>query len=108
MSKTEKKYGPNGWTSLTHSAKHRVNLSGNGHKIRSEVSRDWMEIYVTNTSLDPEDGQRVMVVLRYLHDPESFIGYGRTQAIARKAARDKAEEAGYAPSLPSGAQIAYL
>ena len=31
MSKTEKKYGRNGWTSLTHFDKHKVNLSGNGH-----------------------------------------------------------------------------
>lgn len=108
MSKTEKKYGRNGWTSLTHSDKHKVNLSGNGHKVRAEVSEDWMELYVTNTSLDPEDGQRVQVVLRYLHDPVSFIGYGRTQIIARKAARDKAEEAGYAPSPPSGGHLAYL
>lgn len=97
-------YGPNGWTSLRPHPDHIVNLSGNGHKVRAEVSHKWTEVYHTDENLPKDNHRRVRVLL--CNDEAEYVGWGTTQALARKMASDKAVAEGYAPSRPSGGQQA--
>lgn len=98
MTSTIQKFGLNGWTSLTHDDRYKLNLSGNGHKVRAEVSEKWTEVYHTDDNLSKDNDRRVRVLL--CNDEAEFVGHGPTQVLARECAVNKARAWGYEPSRP--------